>query len=331
MPKVSVIIPIYNSEKFLCRCIDSVLMQTFTDFEVILVDDGSIDNSSKICDDYTSVDSRVKVIHKRNEGASIARNTGLNVANGEYITFIDSDDYVSSTYLADLYSDISTNDDLDLVIHGIIRVTENKQTTLSTNISRTYNLTTELALLWRDINIFRFCGSCSKLFRRLILNKHSIRFSNDIICAEDYDFLLRYIANCNNIKVSQHENYYYIHNSNSISTRIYDYQIELSGLQRLDEAYFMILNLATQKRPILSQYYKLITYYTHRVLISIYKRNDCKRSNRVKMLQNIPSKYILLYRRYYDAPTLALKLIKLLFGYKLFSLLDLIMYIRLCK
>lgn len=94
--KISVIVPVYNVEKYLSRCIDSIISQTFSDFELILVDDGSTDSSGKICDEYGKKDGRVKVIHKRNGGLSSARNCGLENAKGNYICFVDSDDWISS-------------------------------------------------------------------------------------------------------------------------------------------------------------------------------------------------------------------------------------------
>lgn len=95
-PKVSIIVPIYNMEKYLGRCIDSILVQTHTNIEVILVDDGSTDSSPQVCDDYAKRDPRIKVIHKSNGGLSSARNAGLDIATGDYIGFVDSDDYIST-------------------------------------------------------------------------------------------------------------------------------------------------------------------------------------------------------------------------------------------
>ena len=108
---ISIIIPVYNAEKYLRRCIESVLSQSFTDFELILVDDGSRDFSPHICDDYAQKDSRVKVIHKANGGVIAARNDGLDIAKGEYVTFIDSDDWVERESL----STISNYRDYDRV------------------------------------------------------------------------------------------------------------------------------------------------------------------------------------------------------------------------
>lgn len=95
MPTLSIIVPVYKVEPYLHRCVDSILAQTFTDFELILVDDGSPDNCGAICDEYAAKDSRILVIHKENGGLSDARNAGLDIAKGEYIGFVDSDDYIS--------------------------------------------------------------------------------------------------------------------------------------------------------------------------------------------------------------------------------------------
>ncbi|MBO4897377.1 MAG: glycosyltransferase [Clostridia bacterium] len=103
MPKISIIIPVYNAGKYINECVDSIINQTFRDFELILVDDGSADNSGKICDDYAEKDSRIKVIHKENGGQAIARNKGLKIATGEYICFVDADDAVNPNMLEYLY------------------------------------------------------------------------------------------------------------------------------------------------------------------------------------------------------------------------------------
>lgn len=103
-PSISVVIPVYKVEQYLRECVDSVLSQTYENLDIILVDDGSPDNCPAMCDDYSEKDSRVRVIHRKNGGLSAARNSGIGIARGEYITFIDSDDYVSKTYVEQLYT-----------------------------------------------------------------------------------------------------------------------------------------------------------------------------------------------------------------------------------
>ena len=107
MPQISVIVPVYSAEKYLHRCVDSILAQTFTDFELILVDDGSPDNCGAICDEYARKDSRVHVIHQENQGQAAARNYGIEAATGEWVCFIDSDDEVHAQMLELLYHAIT--------------------------------------------------------------------------------------------------------------------------------------------------------------------------------------------------------------------------------
>ena len=121
MPKLSVIVPVYNTEKYLRECIDSILAQTFTDFELILVNDGSTDGSGAICDEYAAKDPRIQVIHQENGGATVARRSGVSCACGEYITFVDSDDWISK----DMYAVMMALLPADIVICGIKRATKN--------------------------------------------------------------------------------------------------------------------------------------------------------------------------------------------------------------
>ena len=105
MPKVSIIVPIYNVERYLDRCMDSLLHQTLEDIELILVDDGSPDQCPQMCEKYAELDSRVKVVHKKNAGLGLARNSGLGIATGEYVAFIDSDDFVDLDMYGTLYAE----------------------------------------------------------------------------------------------------------------------------------------------------------------------------------------------------------------------------------
>lgn len=120
---ISIIIPIYNVEKYLTECLQSLLAQTYKNLEIILVDDGSPDNCGKICDKYAKKDSRIKVLHKKNGGLSDARNNGINIATGKYICFIDSDDYVDKCFIEKLYRNMK-KDNVKLIQCNILRVDE---------------------------------------------------------------------------------------------------------------------------------------------------------------------------------------------------------------
>ena len=114
-PKISLIVPVYNVEKYLNRCVDSILSQDFTDFEILLIDDGSMDKSGKICDEYAKIDTRVRVFHKVNGGVSSARNLGLDYAKGQWIGFCDSDDYVKKDFLKTFFT---LGDDCEMLSQG---------------------------------------------------------------------------------------------------------------------------------------------------------------------------------------------------------------------
>ncbi|ETI67555.1 glycosyltransferase family 2 protein [Neobacillus vireti] len=120
-PKISIIVPIYNVENYLRKCVDSILSQTFKDFELILVDDGSPDNCGIICDNYAESDQRIKVVHKENEGVSSARNTGIRMAKGKYIGFIDSDDYIDNRMYEILYTSAELHSS-DVVVCDLLKV-----------------------------------------------------------------------------------------------------------------------------------------------------------------------------------------------------------------
>lgn len=115
-PTLSIIVPVYNVENYLTQCVDSILNQPLTDYELILVDDGSPDNCGKICDDYAEMDKRIKVIHKSNEGLSSARNAGLDIAVGKYISFIDSDDFISKDFYEKNMLYLLENKDVDMLV-----------------------------------------------------------------------------------------------------------------------------------------------------------------------------------------------------------------------
>lgn len=156
MEKISVIIPVYKVEKYLSKCVDSVLSQTYKNLEVFLVDDGSPDNCGKICDEYAKKDERVKVIHKQNGGVSSARNAGLEVCTGDYITFVDSDDWIEPTYVEELYNAIKKYD-CDVSVCGFNEVNEDG------NIKCTSN--------YKEINV----DCCKNNFYEAFFCKNNLR------------------------------------------------------------------------------------------------------------------------------------------------------------
>ena len=205
MPEISVIVPVYKSEAYLPRCIESILAQTFTDFELILVDDGSPDNCGAICDEYAIRDRRIRVIHKENGGASSARNAGLDVAIGDYIAFIDSDDTVSDAYLEELFQ----WREFDFVTAGFtwqddqnnwhVREFEESETTI--NAIR--------ALPSKYVGKYYFGSPWAKLLKRALIEKNSLRFDSTIHCGEDQLFNYRYVNCSSSMKIIPLCGYFY--------------------------------------------------------------------------------------------------------------------------
>ena len=200
-PAISIIIPVYNAEKYLRRCIESVLSQSFTDFELILVDDGSKDQSPQICDEYSSQDTRVRVIHKVNGGVSAARNDGLDIAKGEYVTFIDSDDWVEREYL----STLSYYRDYDIVFFSHRLIYEDGYTSefmFEAKEGNKQNIWEIVASLRKNAVKSNFYGyTWNKKFRRDIIEKYMIRFVEGLKISEDEVYTLDYCTHAESIKV----------------------------------------------------------------------------------------------------------------------------------
>ena len=185
-PRISVIVPVYKAEKYLHRCVNSILAQTFTDFELILVDDGSPDNSGAICDEYATKDNRIKVIHKENGGVSRARQTGLDNAIGEYVIHADPDDWVEPEMLETLYNK-AKEEDADMVFCDFYIDYKYKVTYEKQNITNT-----EHDYILRQLLLQKLHGSCcNKLVRRSCFNEYNIKFPENIIRWEDL------FVNCN--------------------------------------------------------------------------------------------------------------------------------------
>lgn len=191
---ISVIVPVYNTEKYLCECIDSILAQTYTDFEVLLIDDGSTDKSGEICDEYTQKDSRICVFHKNNGGVSSARNIGLENAKGEWVCFVDSDDIIPSDSLA--FYEKALDDDIDFFFskYRILFQNGDLRAEYKNNDNRDYSLEEFLPKMYiiKDGEYLGFI--CSKLFRRSVISKYKLRFNEKIYFNEDRLFTVQYIC-----------------------------------------------------------------------------------------------------------------------------------------
>lgn len=322
MPGTSLIVPVYNAEQLLSKCVDSILAQCFSDFELILVNDGSRDNSLEICNHYSELDERVIVINQENGGVSSARNHGIKLAKGDYICFVDADDHVSPSYLEQLVRPALQNDKIDLVLQGRTKCESGKQTKIAPDRDGVYFLSEDSGF-FKDVSLFRFCAVYSKLFKRDIIQKHGIAFSKSLNHGEDFDFLANYLLYCDGVQVSTCANYYYMINDGSLSDRFNSFELKHEGLNYL----FNSLSILNQKHGKPSSLERQISDYVASsvagLLSLVYEDPKAKKSERIEKMKSIEKGFVQAYRKHYIAPSLSSKILKCLFVNGLYRLFDL--------
>ena len=213
---LSTIIPVYKAEKFLPQLLDGLLPQLTNECEVVLVDDGSPDNCGAICDEYAQKDLRVKVIHKENGGASSARNAGLDLAKGEYITFVDSDDWVSDDYIETVLS--FCTGEYDVVNFDANFQQKDKSFVIHPKETKEVNYDSSF---YYELLLNKLLNSvCFKIFSSNIIKKHNIRFNETIEIGEDYCFNLEFTKYANRFHLSDKAIYYYRYNESSATANI---------------------------------------------------------------------------------------------------------------
>lgn len=205
---ISIIIPVYNAEQYLHRCIDSILAQSYTDFELLLIDDGSSDGSGVVCDEYATQDSRVRVFHKKNGGVSSARNLGLDNAQGEYITFCDADDYVGTEWLVAFC--YAMEQKVDFIVQGFYKVVgdDTVENVLPPFTGTSNEELQELIKRLVTSSCFGYIWVCA--FRRELIESHKIRFDENSAFTEDAQFIAKSLEYTASFEYVSEANYYYI-------------------------------------------------------------------------------------------------------------------------
>lgn len=275
-PRISVIVPVYNVAKYLDRCVFSILHQTFTNFELLLVDDGSTDESRNICDRYAEQDDRVRVFHKVNGGVSSARNLGLDNALGIWITFIDSDDWVEHNYLENLVANMQNH--IDLVITGYDNVSENVN---KGRVVIDYNL-----LFLGDVRCYTV--PWGKLYRANVIKNNHIRFLEKMKLGEDTVFLWTYMLYTDSVCCVNELGYHYEADvSFSLSKRLFPIDNELFAYEQIIGN---MLKLIAVKNIIEEKALERLTmfkvYFIKRVLDALY-HNDVRRRDRLIIMRKV--------------------------------------------
>ena len=258
---ISIVVPVYNAEKYLPECIESIINQTYENIEILLIDDGSKDNSGKICDEYSSKDKRIKVIHKANGGVSSARNTGLDNARGKYVTFVDSDDLIATEYISKLYmnvlgrkSDLAFCRFASYVEGMILPVREEIPLTVGVGVRDKQFI--DFVSRFFNSKEYISSSSCRILYKASTIK--GVRFNPHIRIGEDWIFLLNAIFCSNTVSSINDVLYFYRKNAtsatNSYKRNYLQNQLELQKeLEKLFSSYDM--------RYTMKAYNTLLCYY----------------------------------------------------------------------
>lgn len=318
---ISIIIPVFKVEEYLEKCVDSIINQTYTNLEIILVDDGSPDNCGKICDEYAKKDTRVRVIHKENGGLSSARNAGLDVASGEYVSFVDSDDYIKENFIEVLYN-LCVENKCDISECGYLRFQdeyeslEDSETISDIKIYSNYEMQKKIygeecvktVVVW------------NKLYKKYIYE--ILRFPDKKVHEDEYTTYKAFFNTRTNIAVTNLNLYFYRINQNGITGQKFNVK-RLDALEALEERKrFYFENGQKELYDMATNAYMsmLIEYYfkarknidnADKYLKNIKKRVEQNTKEILKM-ENINWKVKLLYKIFSISPTLYSFLIELI-------------------
>ena len=287
-PKVSIIVPVYKAEKYLHQCVDSILAQTFSDFEVLLINDGSPDRSGAICDEYAAADPRVRVFHKPNGGVSRARNLGLQECCGEWIMFVDSDDWIDETLLDDMVKSSTSSD--CVVSSSLSYEWPDKTIFKAVDYSkRTFYSITDF--FFEN----KFCtkgdgGACSKLYKKVIIQTNNIKFLEGSCLFEDTNFTFEYISKCNTITIVSKGKYHYRHTE----------QDSLSKTKHSSDAFIQCANIGIGILDSFNYSDKLSFGYSKYIslfigsLIPMYRDSNESKQKRLALIDSLKD----IYKRY---------------------------------
>lgn len=281
-PLISIIVPIFNSEMYINKCIESILKQSYTNFELILINDGSTDNSESECLKYVYNDKRVLYFKQKNKGASEARNKGMEKSSGDYICFIDSDDFISLDYLNDFGIHDSSNMTYDIIFQGLYHVKCNKKTKNKIT-SRNYNEEEVIDAIYYLEKKDNFGYTPIKLFKAEIIKTNNLQFSQDLHISEDLEFTLKFCFYASKIKIVAKYNYFYIQNSNSLSHNKIEYsQLKKRNIQLKKISNKIIDKFKAESHPY-SKYIKqrYITGYVQ-AIITLYNSRDHNLKDKIR-------------------------------------------------
>ena len=267
---ISIIVPVYNAGKYLKDCVFSICKQSYNELEILLVDDGSSDDSLEICKELSATDNRIKVLTKSNGGASSARNFGVDAATGEWIAFVDSDDFIQPLYIERLFNAVKEYG-VDFVVSGIQYWDVKTNERQNRSYKKAYLIADKTIEAILKKRIYLNGGPVSKLYKTSIVKDNNIYFNEKMSFAEDCDFMLRYFSHIESIAFIDNSDYIYRLTPNSLSHRQLSYETELYCLNEMVKRYNDIHSLYTDSD--LNEYKASVMQYFLRT-VSSANRSD---------------------------------------------------------
>lgn len=283
---ISIIIPVYNAENTIIKCLNSIKNQTYKNYEVVIVNDGSSDDSLNIIENNIKYDSRFKLLNQPNKGVSSARNLALNFIKGEWVIFIDSDDYLMDNYLSNIINSLEVKKNIDLIITGwteIIR--ENGVQRKLGYIDNIYTRDQFNELFNNSILISNHGAPWAKVFKNKIIIENSLRFNPELHLSEDRLFLYNYLIHCNVIQTINSNNYYYIISSNSTIRKRFNPYEELLRIDLIYKSFKNIQNEFKLTKNDCHIFFMNILMYIFRYLDIVETKNFLEYCNVISMLK----------------------------------------------
>lgn len=294
-PFVSVIVPIYNVEQYIRKCIESLLNQTYSNYEIILVDDGSPDNCGIICDEYKLISEKISVLHLENGGVCRARNMGMDIAKGEYFCFVDSDDWVEENFLEDFITFLDKDD--TMIIQDCIRDLPNKSERDFFNFqTKSYDFDEQIVDILKD-GFFQEGFPWNKIYSKKIIYDNNLRFDPAIKLGDDEKWNLQYYPFVKKMIFVKKANYHYQYNPNSISNQARPFERELLRFIFRAEFFYNIISKNIENvhlKKVLSNHVE--SFFRISIFDRLYK-NKLTKKERVEKLREIsklPSDYLSL-------------------------------------
>lgn len=314
---VSIVVPVYNTAEYLPACLDSILAQSFTDFELILVDDGSTDDSLRICEAYAFRDARIRVFHQQNAGVSAARNFGVEQAQGDWLCYVDSDDVVLPAYLQDM---LEAADAEDCLVMG--NISDSRMKGLITS-----DVVLEGEAMVRYMlshNILNLSGPVAKLYNRATLVRYGIRFPQDIHYGEDLLYFLQYLNHIGRVAFRQSELYQVTMREGSLSRGYYPFESEYACFETcLSEmtTFASRLTLSDAEKTAVVWRNRTAQFFLHSVKSIYALSNAYAWSEQMHRLQSIPVAYYRSFGKAFRPEGFSSRLVSTLVSNRWFTLL----------